>query len=590
MAVQVIKATKTAGVPQAAARNQNRLRVAAYCRVSTDSDEQETSYEAQCRHYTDFINDNPNWILAGIYADEGLSGTSTKKREQFNKMIADCESGRIDMVITKSISRWARNTIDSLQNIRKLRDLGIPVLFEKENINTMDAKGEVLITIMSSIAQQESDSISKNVRMGIQYQMQQGKGRLNTAQFLGLTRDPDTKALTIIPEEAVLVRRIYREYLEGYSPAMIAARLTRDGIRTPAGKEIWYASTVTSILMNEKYAGDLLMQKYFTVDFLTHKVMQNTGQLPQYFVEDAHAPIVPKDVFYQVQGEMQRRSALRYDPTKFRCGASQALVGRLICGRCGRKLKRYRNPDANLTDWRCRVRAYEKRSVTKENEASCPCRRVLESEAKRAVIEAFNQLPGIRDELIRMQGAVWNGEIRRIDAALDAISAQRKRIAERVDNITIESDIGNDGGNDMVGGDEAAFLRAEMERLEVDHTELVLQRADAANTEVQIRLLLELVDGMKEQATTVASTVPDEHSDDGVAGACSDYEEFFRLTRSLTGSGLDEGIVGEDGKIMAFSNDLVIRYLDTVTILDEGYEVNFKCGLTVTVGTVRETA
>ena len=319
MAVQVIKATKAAGSVQAQARSLEKLRVAAYCRVSTDSEEQETSYEAQCRHYTDFINGNPDWTLAGIYADEGLSGTSTKRREQFNRMIADCEAGLIDMVITKSISRWARNTIDSLHNIRKLKDLGIPVLFEKENINTMDSKGEVLITIMSSIAQQESDSISKNVRMGIQYQMQQGKGRLNTAQFLGLDKDEEGM-LVIIPEEAALVRRIYREYLEGYSPGMIAAHLTSDGIRTPAEKDVWYASTVVSILENEKYAGDLLMQKYYTVDFLTHRVEPNTGQLPQYFVENNHAPIVPKDVFYQVQGEMQRRSALKYDPTKFRCG------------------------------------------------------------------------------------------------------------------------------------------------------------------------------------------------------------------------------------------------------------------------------
>ena len=140
---------------------QKKLRVAAYCRVSTDSEEQETSYEAQVTHYTEYIQKNPDWELAGIYADEGISGTSTKHREQFNRMIADCEAGRINMVITKSISRWARNTIDSLKNIRKLKDLGIPVLFEKENINTMDAKGEVLITIMSSLAQQESESISK---------------------------------------------------------------------------------------------------------------------------------------------------------------------------------------------------------------------------------------------------------------------------------------------------------------------------------------------------------------------------------------------------------------------------------------------
>ena len=572
MAVQVIKATKPVGTPQTVTFGRAKLRVAAYCRVSTDSEEQETSYEAQCRHYTDYITANPDWILAGIYADEGLSGTSTKRREQFNRMIADCEAGLIDMVITKSISRWARNTIDSLKNIRKLKDLGIPVLFEKENINTMDSKGEVLITIMSSIAQQESDSISKNVRMGIQYQMQQGKGRLNTAQFLGLDKDEEG-ALVIIPEEAALVRRIYREYLEGYSPGMIAAHLTCDGIRTPAGKDTWYASTVVSILENEKYAGDLLMQKYYTVDFLTHRVEQNTGQLPQYFVENNHPPIVPKDVFYQVQGEMQRRSALKYDPTKFRCGSSQALSGRLVCPYCGRKLKRYANPNPALTDWRCRQRAYEKKSITKENTASCPCRNVKEVEVKMAIIAAFNQLRGIRDELIRMQGAVWNGEIRRIDTTVESMKEQQKRLTERLD--------------ELEEGEEARFLRAELERLDNEHTELVLQRAEAANTEVQIRLLLELVDAMNPHSSALIKYSDAGGKEGKVCAACYDYEEFFRLTSYV----LDEGIVGDDGKIMAFSNDMVIRYLDTVTVLDEGYEVNFKCGLTVTVGvTERITA
>ena len=213
--------------------------------VSTDSEEQESSYEAQCQHFTNLIAENPNWILADIYADEGITGTSRKKRDQFNRMMKDCEDGKIDMVITKSISRWARNTIDSLQSIRALKDLGIPVLFEKENINTMDTRGEVLITIMSSIAQQESDSISRNVRMGLQYQMQQGVGHMNTSWFLGYTRERKDGPLVIIPEEAELVRRIYRDFLNGFSPYIIAAQLEKEGIRTPSGRNNWYHSTVS---------------------------------------------------------------------------------------------------------------------------------------------------------------------------------------------------------------------------------------------------------------------------------------------------------------------------------------------------------
>ena len=185
----------------------SKLRVAAYCRVSTDMEEQESSYDAQVAHYTAVINDHDDWKLAGIYADKGISGTSTKRREEFNRMIADCENGNIDMIVTKSISRFARNTLDCLKYIRQLKDLGIAIYFEKEAINTLDSKGEVLITIMASIAQQESQSISQNVRMGIQYRMQEDKGRLNTAFFLGYRRDPTTGQLVIVPEAAARLDR-----------------------------------------------------------------------------------------------------------------------------------------------------------------------------------------------------------------------------------------------------------------------------------------------------------------------------------------------------------------------------------------------
>ena len=567
MAVQVIKATKQIpGMTTGTARTVEKLKVAAYCRVSTDSDEQETSYEAQCRHYTDFINGNPGWELAGIYADEGISGTSTKHREQFNRMIADCEAGRINMVITKSISRWARNTIDSLKNIRKLKDLGIPVLFEKENINTMDAKGEVLITIMSSLAQQESESISKNVRMGIQYIFQQGKGRLNTAQFLGLEKGEDGRTLVIIPEEAALVRRIFREYLEGYSPNMIANGLMQDEILSPAGKPTWYQSTIDSILRNEKYCGDLLLQKYYVVDVLSHKLAKNEGQLPQYFVENAHEPIIPKEVFYQVQGELQRRSMLKNDPGKFRYGAKDALTGRLICGKCGRKLKRYTNPDPMMTDWRCRKRAYEKKSMTKEVEAKCDCRNANEREVQAAVVIAFNELPGLRDEMLRTQGALRDGDLKRLDTMIEGNQEQQGRLTERLDALADPN------------GEEASFLNGELARLEEERMALMLERAEAAHREVKIRLLLELIDAMKEKHDESYGIVHEREEDSG-EGACYDYDEFFRRTRME----LADGVLDEEGRLSGFYDDLVIRYLDTVTVLDDGYEVNFKAGLTVKV-------
>ena len=215
-----------------------KLRVAAYCRVSTDSDEQATSYETQVEHYTSYIKKNPEWEFAGIFSDDGISGTYTKKREGFNKMIDECMDGKIDMIITKSISRFARNTLDCLKFIRQLKEKNIPVFFEKENINTMDAKGEVLLTIMASLAQQESQSLSQNVKLGLQYRYQNGQMSINHNRFLGFTKDEDGH-LIVEPTEAEVVKRIYREYLEGASLQQIGKGLEADGILTGAAKKKW---------------------------------------------------------------------------------------------------------------------------------------------------------------------------------------------------------------------------------------------------------------------------------------------------------------------------------------------------------------
>ena len=277
-----------------------KLQVAACCRVSTDSDEQATSYEAQIEHYTEYIAKNPNWVLAGIFADEGITGTNTKKCNEFNRMIDECMAGNIDMIITKSISRFARNTLDCLKYIRQLKDKNIPVFFEKESINTMDSKGEVLLTIMASLAQQESQSLSQNVKLGLQYRYQQGHVQVNHNRFLGYTKDSDGH-LVIDPDQAEIVRRICWEYLEGSSMDKIAAGLEADGILTGAGKTKWPTSTINKILRNEKYIGDVLLQKTYTTDFLTKKRIKNNGTVPQYYVKGDHKVIIPKDIFLLVQ-------------------------------------------------------------------------------------------------------------------------------------------------------------------------------------------------------------------------------------------------------------------------------------------------
>lgn len=227
-----------------------KLRVAAYCRVSTDSDEQATSYETQMEHYTSYIQRNPEWEFAGIFADDGISGTNTKKREEFNRMIEECMAGHIDMIITKSISRFARNTLDCLKYIRLLKEKNIPVFFEKENINTMDSKGEVLLTIMASLAQQESESLSKNVKLGLQFRYQNGEVQVNHNRFMGYTKD-ENGHLIIVPSEAEVIKRIYLEYLQGASLKQIGESLEADGILTAAGKAKWRPETIKKILKNK---------------------------------------------------------------------------------------------------------------------------------------------------------------------------------------------------------------------------------------------------------------------------------------------------------------------------------------------------
>ena len=554
MAVRVIKASQKQTQAVSPSPEPEKIPVCAYCRVSTDSEEQETSYDAQVKHYTEYINSHPEYKLVKIYADQGISGTSRKNRDQFNQMMKDCEAGLIKIILTKSISRWARNTVDSIQTIRHLKDMGIAVIFEKENINTLDAKGVILITIMSSIAQQESDSISKNVRLGIQYLMQQGKGRLNTSQFLGYDKDlKDRHKYVIIPSEAEVVRLIYREYLEGYSPGSIAAHLTTDHIKTPAGKDTWYQSTVTSILENEFYCGDLLMQKYYVTDFLTHKLARNTGQLPQYFVEDHHPPIIPKEVYYQVQGEVQRRSLLKYDPSKIRYGSSNALMGRLQCGICGRTLKEYKSPSGK-SDWRCRKRAYEKQSITKEVQAKCPLKIVPGEKIQSVIVDALNRVPSYREDLIRKQAAIRDGEIKRIDAEIDANRERQKRLTEQL--AALEAD-----------GNDSEFLENELEQAEVEETTLIFERAEAANKELKLRLLLELVETMRDHPPLLRKKDP----------SCSDYDEFFQRTRFIP----ESDVMKPDGEIVSFDNGMVVRYLEKVTVLNNGYEVKLKAGLEI---------
>ncbi|WP_408611465.1 recombinase family protein [Faecalispora anaeroviscerum] len=346
---------------------QKTLRVAAYCRVSTLLEQQEGSYEAQVDYYTNKINSNPNWKCAGIFADDGKSATQTNKRDDFNAMIDACLVGKIDLVLTKSVSRFARNTVDALQNIRKLKEKGIPVIFEKEGVNTMESGGELLITILSSQAQEESRNISENTRWGVTRRFENGIVQVNHKKFLGYTKDEDGN-LVVVPEEAVIVKRIFREYLEGKSIINIARGLDADGILTVTGLDHWHPGTIDKMLSNEKFCGDACMQKTYTVDFLTKKKVKNDGYVRQYYIEDNHEAIIPKELFHQVQEEKLRRASLhkssvtrkknKEEKEKSKYSSKYILTDLMVCAECGHAYRRqiWSKYGDKSAVWRCEDR------------------------------------------------------------------------------------------------------------------------------------------------------------------------------------------------------------------------------------------
>ena len=290
---------------------QHKRKVAAYARVSTLRECQQTSYKAQMQYYTTYIQERPDWIFAGIYADEGVTGTSMVKRVGFLKMIDDALEGNIDLIITKSVSRFARNTVDSLNVIRQLKEHGVECYFEKENIWTFDAKGELLITIMSSLAQEESRNISENTRWGMRKAFRDGKVFVPFKHFLGYDRGADGE-LKVNQKEAEIVRLIYGLFLDGYSFYGIAAELTRREIRTPYGYSVWNGRTVKNILQNEKYRGDALLQKRYSRDFLDRKMRKNDGEVQQYYVVGNHEAIIEPYIFEKVQEELEYRAKEGY--------------------------------------------------------------------------------------------------------------------------------------------------------------------------------------------------------------------------------------------------------------------------------------
>ncbi|MDR3540681.1 MAG: recombinase family protein [Desulfosporosinus sp.] len=409
-----------------------KLRVCAYCRVSTDNEEQLSSYEAQVSHYTDYIKRNPEWTFGGIFADEGISGTNTKKRVEFNRMIEECMAGKIDMVITKSISRFARNTLDTLQYVRQLKEKGIAIFFEKENVNTLDSKGEFLITLLGSLAQEESSNISQITRMGIAYRFQEGKVIVNHNRFLGYTKD-DNGELIIVPEEAEVIRRIFREFMVGKSPYKIATNLQRDGIITGSGGLRWYDSTVNKILKNEKYMGEALLQKTYTVDFLSKKRVKNNGHAAQYYVEDSHPPIISKEEFVAVQLEFERRANMRgYSKTgKSKFTSNYAFSGKLFCGNCGSKFRRTKWGKGKNEQivWIC---------INHQMGGECDMKTVKEKAVEQAFLRVMNRFIGSKDAFLSVANGSEVGQ-----SGIEDINARVAVLQQELLNLARNPEIDN---------------------------------------------------------------------------------------------------------------------------------------------------
>lgn len=304
-----------------------KLKVACYVRVSTAKDEQKNSFAAQIDFYTKKIKMNREWEFAGEYHDNGISGTSKENRSGFNQLIEDALSGKIDLILTKSISRFARNTVDNIQTIRKLQEKNVVIYFEKEDIWTNDKKGEFLLTLMASFAQEESRSISENTTWGLRRRFENGKYSVNFSWFLGYKRGKDGEFIIDV-KQAEIVREMYLLLLQGYSPHQIGKLMEENSIPAPSGKSRWWLGTVESILTNEKYKGDALLQKYYTVDFLTHKQAKNRGEVEQFYVSGGHDAIIPPDVFDYVQEKLKVRKDKRHSGVRL-------FSGKIICGQCG---------------------------------------------------------------------------------------------------------------------------------------------------------------------------------------------------------------------------------------------------------------
>ena len=504
------------------------LRVAPYCRVSTGNEEQQTSFTAQMEYFTRRIADNKDWTMVKMYADRGITGTSAKKRPEFLKMIRDAEKGKIDLVITKSVSRFCRNTLDGLEYVRRLKRCGVGVYFEKENTNTLYMDNEMILTFMMSQAQSESESLSTNVKWGFRKRFANGVVYYHYDTLLGYHRGPDGEP-EIDPNEAPVVRRIFARFLMGQSYQQICDGLMADGIKTAPGSEKWYGSTVKSILQNEKYVGDAVLQKTFSEDLFDRQRVKNEGQLPKYYVHDCHPAIIDRATFQRVQEELARRSSLRKTSSKTKTeqgkhSGKYVLSGLLVCSECGSPYRRvlWMPGGERRYVWRCINRLEHGKRICKHSAT------LEEPELHAAVTSAMNEM-------------------------------FRQRTAQEVLTQCVAAALAGTGDDTSLPAVEAKLRALQAEQMNL----LQLAMQDINGTEYDERLT-QINDAMSGLLTRKTELIQAGHTD-------TEYDSRVQaITDTLEGTG---------SAIEGFNDGMVYQTVSSIKVLDkERLAVRFKDG------------
>ena len=460
-----------------------RKRVAAYCRVSTDDEEQLNSFSSQVKYYRELIEKETDWMMAGVYADEAITGTQVSKREGFQKMIRACLAGEIDMVITKSISRFARNTLDTLKYVRMLKERNIAVFFEDEKINTLSMDGELLLVVLSSVAQQEVENISNNVKKGLAMKMSRGE-LVGFAGAFGYDYDPATKAISVNREQAEIVRHIFNRYVSGVGTSTIARELEEMGVLNPSGSKIWHQSTVAGIIRNEKYTGDLLQGKTFTVDPISHRRLENLGESDKYLLKDHHEAIISRELFSQAQEILEKRSQChsnaRLKTNEYRSLYTNkyAFSCKCRCGFCGATLTRrtWHSGKYKKTIWLC-VRA------VKKGKKYCPqCKAITETAIMSAFVESYKLMTrnhkDVLDELLERVEKALSG-----DDVQERIEKEKEKLKDMSNKLNNLLDMHLEGKIDYDTYDKK---KSDLQKRIDDLKSVIADLQDVGNTKLNI--------------------------------------------------------------------------------------------------------